>query len=145
MSQIKKVSVQCNLKEKFTIESDIRGHKIYVDQPQGMGGVDKGPTPLEYLFVSLGGCIASIARIVANQRGLKIENFKVDVSGDVDLDTLLGKSRENRAGFLKIIVKVSFDSDMTKEEKEKFLEEVDSRCPISDNISNLTPVEIILE
>ncbi|MDI6701054.1 MAG: OsmC family protein [bacterium] len=145
MAQIKNVNVECKLKEKFTIESNIRGHKIFVDQPEGMGGVDKGPTPLEYLFVSLGGCIASIARIVANQNGLKIENFKVNINGDVDLDTLLGKSKENRAGFMKIIVKVSFDSDMTREEKEKFLKEVDQRCPISDNILNSTPIEFVLE
>ncbi|MEO0233944.1 MAG: OsmC family protein [candidate division WOR-3 bacterium] len=145
MANIKKVCVESFLKENFTVESEIRGHKIFVDQPENMGGVDKGPTPLEYLFVSLGGCIASIARIVANQKRLDIKNLKVVVSGDIDTDILLGKSKDKRPGFFKITVKVSFDSDMTKEEKEKFLKEVDSRCPISDNILNSTPVEIILE
>lgn len=41
---------------------------------------------------------------------------------------------------MKIIVDV--DADMTKEEKEAFIQEVDSRCPISDNVMNPTPVEI---
>jgi uncharacterized OsmC-like protein len=33
---------------------------------------------------------------------------------------------------------------MTDEEKKSFLEEVDSRCPISDNLANATPVEVKL-
>lgn len=145
MSNIKKVSVESFLRENFTVESYIRGHKIFVDQPHNMGGVDKGPTPLEYFFVSLGGCIASIARIVANQKGLKIENFKVTIEGDVDLDVLLGKSQENRSGFMSIKVKIFFDSDMDEKQKKKFVEEVEKRCPISDNITNRTPVEIVIE
>ena len=34
---------------------------------------------------------------------------------------------------------------MTQEEKEQFLREIDSRCPISDNIHKLTPIEFIVE
>jgi len=40
---------------------------------------------------------------------------------------------------------VNFDADMTQEEKEQLLREIDARCPISDNIHNLTPIELIVE
>jgi uncharacterized OsmC-like protein len=33
---------------------------------------------------------------------------------------------------------------MSKEEKEAFLEEVDKRCPVSDNLINLTTVSVDL-
>lgn len=144
MAQIKRVSIESKLAEKFTIESDIRGHKIFVDQPIQSGGEDAGPTPLEYLFVSLAGCIGTIAKITANQRRLKIDNLKVKIEGDLDLDILMGKSKDNRAGFNKIVAEVSFDSDMTIEQKRNFIKEVDERCPISDNIMNLTSVELIV-
>jgi uncharacterized OsmC-like protein len=31
---------------------------------------------------------------------------------------------------------------MTKEEKQAFVEEIESRCPVSDNIENATPVKV---
>jgi uncharacterized OsmC-like protein len=31
---------------------------------------------------------------------------------------------------------------MSKEEKDAFVHEVESRCPVSDNIANITPVII---
>ena len=47
-----------------------------------------------------------------------------------------------RPGFTSITVKMMIDGDMTYEEKEKFVKEIEARCPISDNLSNTTPVKI---
>jgi uncharacterized OsmC-like protein len=64
------------------------------------------------------------------------------VEGAFDLETLLGKSTENLAGFAGIKVMLHIDADMTKQEKEDFIKEVESRCPVSDNLVNNTPVVI---
>lgn len=71
--------------------------------------------------------------------------MEVRVSGELDVETLLGKSQANRAGFtgLKVIAKI--DADLTPEEKVQFLEEVDRRCPISENLKSLTPVTFEVE
>jgi uncharacterized OsmC-like protein len=34
---------------------------------------------------------------------------------------------------------------MSQAEKEAFIKEVDARCPISDNVHNLTPIEFSVE
>jgi hypothetical protein len=34
---------------------------------------------------------------------------------------------------------------MSQDEKEAFLRDIDARCPISDNIQNLTPIELVVE
>jgi putative redox protein len=140
MANFKKVQVEAKSEEKFKTESRIRGHLLYVDQPQAGGGEDAGPTPLEYLFLSLAGCVATIARIVANQRKIELRGLEVRVEGELDVETLRGKSEENRAGFTAIKIFTKIDADMTREEKEKFLQEIDRRCPVSDNIRNGTPV-----
>lgn len=142
MAQIKNVKINSKLVENFTIESKIRDHKLYVDQPLQSGGNDKGPTPLEYLFISLAGCMLTIAQIVARQKKIELKDASCSVEGDIDYDILMGKSNENRAGFMGIKVIVELDADLSKEEKEKFIQEVEARCPISDNISNKTPIEI---
>ena len=117
---------------------------MFVDQPAAAGGQDAGPTPLEYLFLSLGSCIGSIGRIVANQQRIPLRGMRVTVSGELDVNTLLGKGTENRAGFTAITAKVEVDGDLTQEQKQRFLEEVDRRCPVSDNLQRLTPVSIQL-
>jgi len=42
-------------------------------------------------------------------------------------------------------VRAKIDADMTKEEKEAFLHEVDRRCPVSDNIHNVTQMTFVVE
>jgi hypothetical protein len=51
MVSLKKFQIQAKMGEKFTIESTLGNHVVYVDQAQAAGGDDKGPTPLELLFL----------------------------------------------------------------------------------------------
>ncbi len=142
---LKSVSIDAVQVEGFKIETRSRQHVSIVDQPVAGGGTDAGPTPLEYLFISLAGCIITIGHIVAKQRRLPVRNIAVHVEGELDTDVLMGKRQDVRAGFTGIRVRVNIDADMTQEEKEAFLREVDARCPISDNIHNLTPIEFVVE
>ncbi len=141
MASLKKLQVTSKLGPKFTIESRFRDHVVYVDQPTP-GGADKGPTPLEYLFVALAGCIGSIARIVATQRKLNVRGMEITVEGELDGEVLMGKSTANRTGFQGLTLTVDVDADMTREEKEEFLHEVDRRCPVSENLLNATPITL---
>jgi uncharacterized OsmC-like protein len=141
----KLVSVDAIQVDGFKIETKSRQHVSIVDQPVAGGGTDAGPTPLEYLFVSLAGCIVTIGHIVAKQRHLPVRKIEVHVEGELDTDVLMGKSTAVRAGFSILKVHVKIDADMSQEEKEAFLKDVDARCPISDNIHNLTPIEFEVE
>jgi uncharacterized OsmC-like protein len=142
---IKNVSVKSNLVEGFKIESRVRQHVIVTDQPPAGGGTDTGPTPPEYLLISLAGCIVTLGQIIAKQERLPIRNIEVDIEGNIDTDVLMGKNTDERPGFLSIHVHVKIDADMSQEEKEALLHKIDSRCPISDNIINLTPIEFVVE
>ncbi|MBN2164557.1 MAG: OsmC family protein [Pontiellaceae bacterium] len=138
----KTVTIEAELGEQFKIESDIRGHKVIIDQPTVAGGTDQGPTPLELLFTSLAGCIGSIGRIIAMQKRLPVRGMRITVEGDLDTNGLLGKPIEGRVGFEGITIKVQIDGDLTYDEQNAFLHEVDSRCPVSENLLNATPVSI---
>ncbi len=142
---IKNVSIEAVQVEGFKIETKSRQHIAIVDQPPAGGGSDAGPTPLEYLVISLAGCIVTIGNIVAKQRHLPVRKIECHVEGELDTDVLMGKRDDIRAGFSGIRVHTKIDADMTKEEKEAFLKEVDARCPISDNIHKSTPIEFSVE
>jgi putative redox protein len=134
MATLKKVQIEAKMGQTFAIESQIRDHRVYVDQPKATGGEDKGPTPLEYLFLSLGSCICSIGRIMAGQRKINLRAMTVNVEGELDLEGLLGTNPKTKAGFTGIKVFVNIDADLSRAEKEKFLHEIDLRCPVSDNL-----------
>jgi uncharacterized OsmC-like protein len=142
MAKMKTVSIEAKLGEKFKVEVKAGNHTLYVDQPQVGGGADEGPNPIEYLFTSLAGCIATAARIIAIQKRIKLNGMDMKIEGVFDTEIILGKSKENRPGVTGINVTLNIDSDMTKEEKKAFVEEIESRCPVSDNIENATPVKV---
>ncbi|HEX7070345.1 MAG TPA: OsmC family protein [Rhodothermales bacterium] len=138
----KTIQIDARLVDRFTIQSDVKGHHVYIDQSKEGGGMNMGPSPLEYFFLSIAGCIVTIAKIVAHQRRIAIRAMDVHVEGDLDNDVLFGRRDDVRAGFQDIRIRVDLDADLTHEEKVAFLREVDRRCPISENVANATPVSI---
>ena len=141
---MKTVAVESKLGDKFVIETNIRGHQVVIDQPVNAAGTDTGPTPLELVLVSLAGCIGTIGRIIAMQKRIALRGMAIKVEGEIDTDGLLGKPIEDRIGFEGITISVHVDSDMTDEEKEAFIHEVDRRCPVSENLLNSTPIHVKL-
>ena len=139
---LKTVKIESVLDAKFKLESTVNGHKVVVDQPANSGGTDAGPTPLDYLLVSLTGCIGTIGRIVAMQKRIVLRGMKITVEGDINTDGLLGKPTDDPVGFKEIRILADIDADLTAEEKEAFIHEVDVRCPVSFNLLNQTPVKI---
>lgn len=140
----KTMKVTGQLFEKYRIEVKADNHVIRIDQPATGGGTDTGPNPLAYQLSALAGCIGTVARIVANRQQIPLRGMTIDVEGDINTDYLLGRTKEGRAGFQAIRMKVNIDADMSMEAKEKFIHEVDSRCPISENLLNDTPMEIVV-
>jgi putative redox protein len=140
----KKVLVEVRQGGSFKTECAAGKHVVVVDQPIVAGGTDEGPTPLDYQLFSFGACITAIGRIIINQRHLPVRSIRVSVEGELNTDRLLGKAAQDRAGFSSIRAVVEIDADLSREEKARLLQEIDDRCPISDNLKNPTAVAITL-
>ena len=141
---MKTVTVKATGPDGWVVKTVAGKHEVFVDQPKAMGGTDTAPTPLDYIFVALGACLVTIAKIVAGQRKIDLRGVEVDVSGDINLEVLRGQNTEDRAGFESMTAIVKIDADLTDEEKKEFLEEVDRRCPVSDNLMKVTPITVKL-
>lgn len=141
---LKTIEVNATLKEKFEIEVSARHFKLTIDQPETMGN-DHGPTPLEYFFFSLAGCVITISKMLAYQKQIELKGVDVKIVGELDTDVLAGRRNDIRPGFTKIKVITQIDAPLTHEEKTAFLKEVDARCPISDNIENISKIEFVVE
>ncbi|HOF20633.1 MAG TPA: OsmC family protein [Bacteroidales bacterium] len=121
-----------------------RNFQIIVDEPASLGGSNEGPNPVEYVLASLAGCLNVMGHVVAGEMGFELRGVKIDISGDLNPDRLFGKSFDERAGYKNIEVKMTPDCDTDKDTLEKWIETVDERCPVSDNLSNATPIQFKL-
>lgn len=144
MATMKSVKVSATGPDGWVVKTIAGKHETLVDQPTTMGGTDTAPTPLDYIFIALGSCLVTVAKIVAGQKKINLRNVEVEVIGDLDLEVLRGQNKEDRAGFHSFTANVKIDADLTEEEKKEFLEEIDRRCPVSDNLMNVTSVTVNL-
>ena len=144
MASLKTAKVTAEGPDSWVVTTHSGKHVSIVDQPEAMGGTDSGPSPLDYMFVALGGCLVTVSKIVAGQQKIDLRDVEIEITGDLNLAVLRGQEKNERAGFTSITAKVKVDADLSKEEKKAFLEEVDKRCPVSENLMNLTPVIVDL-
>lgn len=104
----------------------------------------EGPSPLEYILAGYAGCINAVGKLVAKEQGINLKSLQVEVSGTLSLDKYQGKISNERAGFSGIEAIVKPTSEATLEELKAWLIEVESRCPVQDNLINPTPVSVVL-
>lgn len=119
-----------------------RHHEILMDVSTRFGGDDAGPTPPECLAMALGGCVMNFCGIIALEREIELSDIQITIVGDIDPTRASGIQTEERAGFSEISVELKMSSKLTEAQKEDFLAELISRCPLCDTIGNPTPFRI---
>ena len=138
---VKTLHATATMSSGMTVEVTAGNHTFYMDQPKNAGGADLGPTPPDFLIAALAGCLGTIGRIVAHQQNITLRGMQFAVEADFDTDRLMGKPTESRTGFSEVRLKVVIDADLTLQQKQDFLAEVESRCPIADNLINGTSIK----
>jgi len=122
-----------------------RQFEFIIDEPEALSGTDEGANPVEYILAGFAGCVNVVGHLVAKELGFKIDKLKVEVSGDINPERFLGASKKERAGFKSIELNLVPETDASIETLAKWLEIVESRCPVRDNLTNETPVKISVE
>jgi uncharacterized OsmC-like protein len=121
-----------------------RNFTMIVDEPVNQGGTNHGANPVEYMLAAFAGCLNVVAHVIADEMGIELRGVKIDLEGDLDPSRFMGKSKTERAGYKEIRVRITPDTDADPSTLAKWLEAVEDRCPVSDNIRNVTPVKIVL-
>jgi len=127
---------------KVVVEA--RGFKIIIDEPEDLGGNNTGPNPVEYVLAALSGCLNVVGHLVAKEMGFELRGLEISLSGDLDPAKFSGEPTENRTGYTVVRATVNADTDADRVILEKWLAAVEDRCPVSDNLAHVTPLEIVL-
>ncbi|MEF8874917.1 MAG: OsmC family protein [Candidatus Thermoplasmatota archaeon] len=134
---------EAELKKKSGFESEIkiRDFSITIDEPERLGGTNKGPNPVEVFLGSLGACLDFTGTIVSKQMGHELKDFQLKVEGDLDPRGVKGKA-DVFAGFQEIRVKVTKIEGIPEEDIPEFLESVEKRCPVDSTLEKGVDVKV---
>lgn len=121
-----------------------RNFKIVIDEPENLGGTDAGANPVEYVLSALAGCLNVVGHIVAKEMNFTLNSLEIDLEGDLNPAKFMGQETTERAGYQSIKVTIKPDSDADEDTLAKWVKTIESRCPVSDNITHATPVSICL-
>lgn len=112
------------------------------DHPEVFASKDRGSTPAEMLLVALAGCLgAGIASVAAN-RGIRLRSVNATVTGDMDIQGIMGIDRDVRNGFTGITVSYEIDADASPEEIEGIVTQSQRRSAVYDAVSNPTSIKV---
>lgn len=130
-----------HLQKGMVVKAKSRNFEITVDEPRSLGGTDTGMNPVELVLCALGGCQSIVARVYARSFEIDLQDFWVELEGDLDTDGFMNKS-DVRPGFLEIRYNIHIKTDASRERVETFIAFVERTCPVGDSIAN--PVRTVL-
>jgi uncharacterized OsmC-like protein len=112
------------------------------DHPAVLVGQDHGPTPVEFVLHALAACLTAGLANIAAARKVKLTEVRSTVTGDIDLNGILGLDPEVRNGYEQITVRFTVKGDAPAEKLRELVEQSRARSAVYDIITNRVPVTI---
>jgi len=116
-----------------------------VDTGEAEFVVGKDVNPVEYFLGSIVACLNSTGTMVARDMDIDIEALEATIDGSVDYSRYRGDQSDARAGLQKVRVSLSVTADVDEATLEEWLDRVEDRCPVTDNVENETPLTVELD
>ncbi len=137
---MKDVTVKIDNKKYKTVMSN-GTHEVISDEPLPYGG-DFGPTPYDFLLMSLGGCVAMTLRMYADRKDWDLQNVEVQLSQKrmhyKDCDDC--NSEEGHVHLIEKQVKLIGNLD---EAQRKRLMEIADKCPVHKTLLNEVKIKTV--
>ncbi len=109
----------------MAFESEINGHKVFMDAESDVGGENLGPSPKPFMLAALGGCTGMDVISILKKMRVEVKNLNVKVEGELN--------EEHPRRFSKMHVTYEIEGDdlpMDKIKKAVSLSE-DRYCGVS--------------
>ena len=95
----------------FRTTTTIRDFEPFAtDESAALGGTDTAPNPVEQLIGALGSCLAIGYAANATVAGIRIDDLRIEIEGDLNLESFLGLT-PGHAGYETLRANVYIESD----------------------------------
>jgi uncharacterized OsmC-like protein len=112
------------------------------DHPAVLVGQDHGPTPVEFVLHALAACLTAGLANIAAARRVRLTEVRSTVTGDIDLNGILGLDSDVRNGYQRIAVRFTIKGDAPAEKLRELVEQSRARSAVYDVITNGVPVTV---
>ena len=112
------------------------------DHPAVLVGRDHGPTPTEFVLHALAACLTAGLATIAAVRRVRLTEVSCTVTGDIDLNGVLGLNPDVRNGYQQITVRFTIKGDAPAETLRELVEQSRARSAVYDSVTNGVPVAI---
>jgi putative redox protein len=119
----------------MAFETEMNGHKIYIDADESVGGKDTGPRPKQFMMLALAGCTGM--DVVSILRKMRVEYDALTIAIDDELDDEFPKPYTS----MKVIYKFT-GQNLPLDKIQKAVDLSKERyCGVSANYKDSFPVE----
>ena len=112
------------------------------DHPAVLVGQDQGPTPVEFVLHALAACLTAGLANIAAARKVTLTEVRSTVTGDIDLNGILGLNPHVRNGYQQITVHFTIKGDAPAAKLRELVDQSRARSAVFDVITNGVPVTI---
>ena len=116
---------------------------VDTDHPELFASEDNGMTPPEMVMAGLAGCLTAGIASVATNRDVQLRSVTATVTGDMDVQGVLGIDPDVRTGFDGITVRYEIDADASRSDIEAIVAQSQKRSAVFDIVAN--PTSIVVE
>jgi putative redox protein len=116
--------------EQYRTEMILDSRTVIADEPLDNGGMDLGPSPSDFLRMSLASCTAITLRMYANRKGFDISQIEVKVRME---------ERDDKTVFHR---QVNITGNIDEHQRKRMLH-IANACPIHKILTN--PIEVLTQ
>ena len=109
-------------------------------EPPVLLGNNEGANPVEFLLHALAGCVSTTFVLHAMARGIPIKELATELTGNIDLQGLLGLDDGVPAGYEQIDIKMHVKADCSDEELDDLLAYAQQCSPVCNTVCRPVPV-----
>ncbi len=136
-----KDSIQLDWLSDMAFETEVNGHKIYLDAGENVGGKNLGPRPKAFMMVALAGCTGMDVVSILKKMRVSYEGLSIKIEGD------LTEEHPKKFSGMKVIYQFK-GKDLPLEKIQKAVDLSKERyCGVSANYNDSFPVshEVVIE
>ena len=122
MAKFSGISEAYNTGELYSTYMKSNNHSLVADEPEELGGKNLGPSPGDYLCMSLASCKAITLRMYVQRKQWKVDAIHVKAS--------LVKGNQLASGVNTFYCEIAVTGDISSDQQKR-LEEIAKVCPVS--------------
>jgi len=133
-----KVSLKYSEKLHFTASAR-HFDDIHIDEPESFHGTDKGPSPVEFFLIGIGGCLGSTFAYCLQKQDVEIDTLEVVVDGQLKhAGPKLSLQLVNIEAELLITARESKSYDKI----ERCIKDFQDYCILTNSITRGVPIDV---